>query len=146
MTVIVGTGFLAMLGLVASGTRVNAEATEMTTAVNLANSVREMTLRLAFADAANHWGLDNGETIQNCDNVEDLDGAVFSPPVDASRAAIANLATWRQRVRVQSIDPGAVDLEVPNDTSASPMLRVTCTVENNGVQVHQLEWLIVDPE
>ncbi len=85
VTIIVGVGVVAMLQLLAAGTMSNAESAESTIAQNLARNIRELSLGLAFTDPAQptHWGLETGETIATCNDLDDLDGAVISPPIDA---------------------------------------------------------------
>src|SRR5215212_1266942 len=53
VTVIIGIGVVGMLELLAAGTLSNSKGTELTTAINLANNVREISLGLAFADPVN---------------------------------------------------------------------------------------------
>src|SRR3712207_2741458 len=50
VTVIIGVGVVGMLELLAAGTLSNTKGTELTTAINLANNVREFTLAMPFLD------------------------------------------------------------------------------------------------
>src|SRR5689334_18528489 len=50
VTVIVGVGVVAMLELLAAGSVSNAEGAELTTAINLASNIREISLGLPFRD------------------------------------------------------------------------------------------------
>src|SRR5688572_5057656 len=83
VTVIIGVGIVAMLQLLATGTVSNVEGTKMTTGMNFANSVHELTLSLAFADPTTptNWGHETGETTATYDDIDDLDGKTFSPPI-----------------------------------------------------------------
>lgn len=145
-TVIIGTGVVALLALFAAGSSSNARGAETATAVNLSNNIHELMLTLAFTDSSKHWGLDSGETIYNCDDVEDLDGAVFSPPVDSVRKPINELPGWSQSVSVKSVDSNNVTFQEPTSSSSTyPMARVTVTISRNGKQVYQNSFLVVNP-
>lgn len=154
VTCIVGVGITALLQLMAAGTVSNTTGTELTTGMMLARNVREMTLGLAFADPGSvnrwdpltppHWGPESDEpTIQNYDDVDDLDGAGFTPPIDARRQSLTEYANWNQSIKVISLDPDYL----PNDkvgNGKSPALRVTCTVTHMGHYVCELSWLVFD--
>ena len=65
--VIIGTGVFAMLRLLAAGTSSNQAGAELTTAVNLANNIHEVIIRLPFYDpdtAARHLGRLGLERVQ----------------------------------------------------------------------------------
>jgi len=146
VTVIVGVGITAMLELLAAGTLSNREGAAATIAVNLARNIREMSLGLAFSDPAvpTHWGLETGETIHAADDLDDLDGAVFSPPIDAMRVPLTDLAGWEQRLTVRSADPDRLTLTVPN--GSAPAVRVTVEVRHNGRTVYTTGWYVFDTE
>jgi type II secretory pathway pseudopilin PulG len=146
VTSIVGIGVLAMLQLLAAGTTSNGADAEMTTALNLAKGIREMSVGLAFVDETTptNWGPDAGETnVGLYDDIDDLDGAVFNPPIDALRLTLNDHANWEQRVTVQSVDPDRITVAVPNGTS--PAARITVTINRNGQRVCDISWTTFDP-
>jgi type II secretory pathway pseudopilin PulG len=145
VTSIVGIGVLAMLQLLAAGTTSNSAGAEMTTALNLAKGIRELSLGLAFADdnQPTNWGAEAGETIGTYDDIDDLDGKVFNPPIDAMRITLGDYANWEQRVVVQSVDPDRITVAVPNGTS--PASRITVTINRNGGKVCDISWTTFDP-
>lgn len=146
VTSIVGIGVVAMLQLLAAGTASNSAGAEMTTALNLAKGIREMSLGLAFSDETTptNWGPDAGETnVGLYDDIDDLDGAVFNPPIDALRLTLNDFAAWEQRVTVQSVDPDRITVAVPNGTS--PAARITVTINRNGQRVCDISWTTFDP-
>ena len=63
VTTIISFGVLAMLQLLAVGTVSNNDGAEMSTAINLAKSVREMMVGMSIADPVTptHWGAEAGE-------------------------------------------------------------------------------------
>lgn len=145
VTVIVSVGIAAMLQLLAAGTVTNSEGTELTMAVNLANNVREMSLGMAFYDPQKPTVWNSREpTVAEWDNIMDLDGAVFSPPIDARRQPISGYGSWQQAVEVDSVSKDKVTDKVP-DNPAEPAARVTVTVKRNGIPVYTTSWLVVVP-
>src|SRR4051812_17096804 len=74
VTVIVGVGVVGMLELLAAGTMSNTKGTELTTAINLANNVREITLGLQFVDPDQPTVWNTKEaTVGAYNDVKDLD-------------------------------------------------------------------------
>lgn len=147
VTVIIGVGVTAMLQLLASGTMTNGQASEVTVAINLAGHIREMTLGMAFADpqTPTNWGVESGESsVSVYDDLDDLDGKVFGPPLDARRVVLSNLTNWSQKITVQTVAPDFITSVRPD--GSEPMSRITVTVEHNGRDVHQMSWLAVAPE
>lgn len=70
---------------------------------------------------------------------QDLDGAVFSPPIDATGAEVAALAAWTQRVAFERL--ALSDLQTPSDAplvaaGAWPALdRLTVTIVEGEVEL-----------
>jgi hypothetical protein len=143
---LIGLGVLAMLELLAAGSVSNAYGTEMTTAVHLANNIHEISLGLAFADPENPlvWNTKEPAGITACDNVIDLDGTSFSPPLDVRRQTMPNYTGWGQRVKVESVAEDYVASVRPN-TLAEPTVRVTVTIFHHGRDIYTTSWLAVAP-
>jgi prepilin-type N-terminal cleavage/methylation domain-containing protein len=144
VTAIIGIGVVAMLQLLAAGTMTNSEGTELTTGLNLAKNIRELSLGLRFADSDNptHWGNESGETLSSYDDIDDLTGKSYSPPIDARRQALSDYTNWQQSITVQSVDPDLLTSNAPN--GSTPAARVTVTIEHNGQYVCDLSWLAFD--
>ena len=107
-TVIVGTGILAVVELMAVCTQQNREASDSTTAMYLANNVQEAIAHLPFSDPSGSatFGLEEaGQPSAVWDDVDDFNGFVASPPIDAALNPITALANFRQEVTVQRVDP-----------------------------------------
>jgi prepilin-type N-terminal cleavage/methylation domain-containing protein len=145
VTVIVGVGCVGMLQLLATGTMSNAEGTEQTVAINLASNIREMSLGMSFYDPQQPTMWNTKEaTVAEWDNIMDLDGAVFSPPLDARRQPIGGYPGWSQAVEVESVSEANVNLAVP-DTTGEPTARVTVSIRRHGISVYKISWLAVAP-
>src|SRR5258706_12660587 len=87
-TIIVGVGVLAGVELLSAGTSSNMKSPDLTTGVNLAKNIRELSLKLAFLDPNPPavWGRDGSESVNNpagFNDINDLDGCAFSPPIDS---------------------------------------------------------------
>jgi prepilin-type N-terminal cleavage/methylation domain-containing protein len=168
VTVIIGVGVVSMLQLLAAGTVSNSEGTELTTAINLANNVREFSLGLAYYDPDTdmtvnppkyEWNTKEAN-VKAYDNIMDLDGPTdtgnqaddpasgyqkFSPPLDVRRDTINTYSGWEQWVKVETVSPNAVTSVLPHD-AASATARVTVKIVRNGSEVYRMSWLAVAPK
>ena len=141
---IISFGVLAMLQLLAAGTVSNSEGAEMTTAMNLAKNVREMCVGMHCVDPTTptNWGAEPGETLATYDDIDDLAGRSFSPPIDARRTVLTELDNWVQSISVVNVDADRLTTVVPN--GSSPAYRITCVVTNNGREVYRMSWVAFD--
>jgi len=144
--VIIGTGVLAMLQLLAAGTMSNGAATELTTAVNLANNVHEIALALPFTCPANPTSTTFKDTggPANYTYVWDMNGDTYSPPLDIRRNSISGYSNWSQKVTIQSVDPQNLDALRPNSV-ALPTARLTVLIVHGTRTVYKATWLIAAP-
>jgi len=144
VTTIISFGVLAMLQLLAVGTVSNNDGAEMSTAINLAKSVRELMIGMPIADPTTptHWGAEAGENLAGYDDIDDFDGKTYSPPIDARRTTITALNDWSQTITVKTVDPNLLTSTVPNGTTAA--VRVTVNVSHNGKQVTSYSWVAFD--
>ncbi len=144
-TIIVGVTITAIVKLILCVTQQNFYAQKTTTAMMLANNIRELLTGLPFTDPANgvHLGPLAGETtVAQYTNVEDFNGYTANPPIDANRQPITNLSTWRQQVTVTHVSPNNFSLtdSLPTD-SACVLDRVTVTVSYNPIPANANTWL-----
>lgn len=146
-TVIIGVAFVAMLQLFAAGTNAQATGAQLTSGINIAKSVRELSVGMAFSSPAtpNNWGLDAGESADDpsgCDDINDLDNRVFDPPVDARGHEMTDMAGWKQTVSVQSVDPNGVESVLPDGTTRA--VRVLTIVTHGSEEICRLSWYAFD--
>jgi|SRR5436309_5821649 len=146
VTVIIGIGVVGMLELLAAGTLSNSKGTELTTAINLANNVREISLGLAFADPQlpTVWNTKEA-SVDLYDDIKDLDGESWSPPRDVRRAPITTYGNWRQKVKVETVAQDNVASVRPNSPT-EPTARITVTVQRADTDVYVMSWLAVAPK
>ena len=147
VTVIIGVGVVGMLELLAAGTMSNSKGTELTTAINLANNIREISLGMDFADRdlPTTWATKEA-TLGAYDDVKDLDGCQFMPPIDVKRQSINNYVNWKQVVKVETVDPNNVKFAPGTKDPLEVTARVTVTIEHSGVPVYTMSWLAVAPK
>jgi Tfp pilus assembly protein PilV len=119
-TAIIGIGVVALLELLAAGTRSNVNASELVTATNLAKQFRERTLQKTF------------------DQVLAMNGTKESPPKDASGNGITQLNGWEQTVKVAPVDPARLSLDVIDSDPTA--IRVTVTIAHNQTRVTSASW------
>lgn len=143
--VIVGTGVMALLQLLAAGSMVNASGTGLTTAVNLANNIHEITIGMPFQKPGNPSSLtkdSGGPTAYTY--LWDMNGDTYSPPLDVRRNPISAYANWSQNVTINTVDPTNVTALRPNDPTV-PTARVSVVITHNGATLYQVSWLITAP-
>jgi len=153
-TVIVGTGVLAMVFAQQTFHRQNDWAQQSAVAMRLAGEIRELAINLPRHDpvtGVEWWGVEpNESTLDDWDDVDDLDGAIFSAdlgngPISAMRTILLDMPGWMQRIEVESVDPFDLSTTVPDGTS--DMLRVRVIVLHQGAmdlapeEVTRLEWV-----
>ncbi len=116
--VIIGSGIVAVLQLLAAGTLANEAASDLTTAVNLANNIHEVTIRLPLIDP-NYPGTWNPHlsNAASFGGVSEFDGSTFSPPIDVSCQPIAGYSNWSQVVTVKSVSHTNLNNVIANTTS-----------------------------
>lgn len=143
--VIVGTGVMALLQLLAAGSMVNSSGTTLTTAVNLANNIHEITIGLPFQNPTHPGTLakdSGGPTAYTY--LWDMNGDTYSPPLDVRRNPITTYANWSQQVTINTVDPTNVTASRPNDPTV-PTARVTVVIKHNSTVVYTVSWLITAP-
>jgi type II secretory pathway pseudopilin PulG len=153
-TVIIGTGVLAMIFAQQTFHQQNDWAQQSAVAMRLAGEIRELAINLPRHDpvtGVEWWGIEPNETTtDDWDDVDDLDGAIFSAdigngPISAMRTILLDMPGWTQRIEVESVDPFDLSTVVPDGTSE--MLRVRVIVLHQGAmdlapeEVTRLEWV-----
>ena len=146
-TIIVGLSVLAIVRLITAIHQQNFYAQKTTTALMLANNLRELMAGMPFTDPANgvHLGpLSGMTTVAQYASVEDFNGLVCNPPIDANRQTIASLPNWRQQVTVTHVSPSNYSLadSLPTD-QACVLDRVTVTVSYNATPANAATWMTI---
>ncbi|MDY7011238.1 MAG: prepilin-type N-terminal cleavage/methylation domain-containing protein [Planctomycetota bacterium] len=143
---IVGVGVSAIMVATKSNTRVNANAREITNAINLSQEIREWTLKLPFVDPEtpdNPPGPDGAEdpqTVGNIDDLDDLMGVTYSPPRDGTGQALSDMTGWSQQITLTWRNPDNLS-EILTD-GASEMIYVEVMVSSGSQPVLTTGWLV----
>lgn len=164
-TVIIGTGVLAILAAQQAYHMQNNWASRTSTAMLLANELRERTLSMPLHDPItgdSTLGPEIDETTPLAfDDLDDFAGTVtagvgagqsFNPPINALGLALSDLDAWTQTIKVEKVPSNQVDTAFPLrlDTGVSDMFRVTVAVlyrnPNTSADeaVTELSWIVTD--
>lgn len=164
-TVIIGTGVLAILSAQQAYHMQNNWASRTSTAMLLANELRERTLSMPLHDpitGAATLGPEIDETVPLAyDDLDDFAGVVvagvgeglsINPPINALGLPQADLSSWTQTIKVEKVPSDQVDTSFPLrlDTGVSDMFRVTVAVlyrdpqTNADEAVTELSWIVTD--
>ena len=142
-TVIIGTGVLAILAAQQAYHKKNDWAGRESTAMLLANELRELTMVLPMHDplsGADSMGPETNEnSITDYDDLDDFagevdengigSGLVFSPPVNALRAQIGDLEGWTQEIKVENVLPDNISSTFTQPLGTTDLMRVTVTIK-----------------
>ena len=162
-TVIVGTGVLAIISAQQAYHMKNNWATRTTTAMLLANEMREMTLGLPLHDPISGktgFGPEIDETaVIAFDDLDDFAGVVtagqgagttFDPPINALRLEIDDLTGWSQKIGVESVLPDYIDAAFSQSLGSTNVMRVTVDVFYQAPNdpapepITRLTWVVTD--
>lgn len=140
--VLVGFAIASLLAANVSFTRSNGTGTHLSTAEFLIEQVREMTAMVAVIDpqtGATTFGAEEGTNIVNYDDIDDFDGAQFSPPIDADRQNLNGFSNFSQQITVENISES--DFTQVVSDHGSNFVRITVTVSLNQSQISSLSWI-----
>ena len=140
---LVGLAIAALVVTSSSFTQANAAGTYLSTAEFLAEQIRELTILLPVVDPQTEdatFGPEADEpTLADYDDLDDFDGASFSPPINADRAALNECDAFTQQITVQNVSAGDFEQVIPDGTSN--FVRVTVKVFLNSEQLLSTDWV-----
>lgn len=158
-TVIVGTGVLAMLAVQQAYHMKNSWAQRTGTAMLLANEIRELTLTMPLYDpiyGRTQLGPAEGQTSATFNDVCDFagnivngqaEGTTLSPPINALRQNINDMAGWSQFVQVESVLSDRID-GAAQPLGTTDLLRVRVSVryqaagQDSPTALVDLSWVL----
>ena len=139
---IMGLLFVALMEAFRTGLQMLEHSQRVTIASSLAEEIHQMTLTLPLSDPdGGAWGAEAGEIGPVYDDVDDLDGRAFTPPVNADGMLINGLEEYRQEVIVASVSEQDFDEVVADGTSG--VSRVTVIISCRGDEICRMSWLVV---
>jgi prepilin-type N-terminal cleavage/methylation domain-containing protein len=138
---LVGLSITAMVVATSSFTMANGAGADLSTAEFLVEQIREMTALMAVVDpetTTTTFGPEEG-SIASYDDVDDLNGSTFAPPVGADRSVLSDLTGFSQRIVVQNVSQSDFNTVVTNHSSK--FVRITVTILLNGRPITSASWL-----
>ncbi|AQT69568.1 Tfp pilus assembly protein PilV [Anaerohalosphaera lusitana] len=141
--VIISLGMVSVLAASTAFTESNASGIELSTAEFLVEEVRELTTSLSVTDPNSDddtFGPEYYESsVADYDDLDDFDGASFSPPIDIKRNALSNYAGYTQQVTVRNVS--ANDFSSVQYDHSTNFVRVTVNILLGGEQITSSSWI-----
>ena len=144
--VIIGIAFVSLIAANNSCTTTNGYGVELSTSEFLIEQIRELTRLLPVFDPDSGTTLDRWTTfgpeeavLVNYDDLDDFDGAVFSPPINSERASLSDFSAFSQQVAVENVSASNFQTVVADGTTA--FVRVTVTIFLNSERVSSASWI-----
>jgi prepilin-type N-terminal cleavage/methylation domain-containing protein len=140
--VLVGLSITALVMATNSFTMANGAGADLSTAEFLIEQIRELTMLLPVSDPDSAlWDRFGPEesTLGGYDDVDDFNDVTFSPPINAAKVTLNDLAAFSQRVTVESVNRSNFD--IPADYHDSDFVRVTVEVLQNGAVIASTSWI-----
>ncbi len=141
-TILVGLAIASLMAANRAFTTANDAGTDLSTAEFLIEQVKELMSLLPVVDPQTEiatFGPETSETLAGYDDLDDFDGASFSPPINADRSVLADYTTFSQQVTVQNVS--ASDFEQVVSDHGSYFVRVTVSVYQNAQLITSASWL-----
>ena len=117
---LVGLAIASLVAANSSFTKANSAGTELSTAEFLLEQIRELTVMTGY------------------DDLDDFDGASFSPPISADGNDLDDLAAFSQQVTVENVNAANFEQVVAYDSS---FIRVTAKVFLNSREISSASWI-----
>ena len=136
---------LAVASLVAANsafTKANGAGTDLSTAEFIIGQIRELTMLLPVIDPQTEdatFGPETGETLAGYDDLDDFNGATFSPPISAEKIPLNGFSAFYQQITVENVNPSNFEQVVGNHSSS--FVRVTVSVYLNSRKISSASWL-----
>ena len=141
-SILVGMAIAALVVANGAFTMANGAGADLSTAEFLVEQIREMTTTLPVSEPnVTTWttfGPEEGSPA-DYDDVDDFDGATFSPPINANRVALTNYTAFSQTITVENLNATDFDQVVADCTS--DFVRVTVQVSLNTRPLCSASWV-----
>lgn len=140
--VLVACAVASLLAANGAFTKANAVGTELSTGEFLVEQIRELSALLPVVDPETEtatFGPELGEMLATYDDLDDFNGASFSPPIGADRNTLTELPAFSQQVTIQNVNPSDFEQVVADHSTA--FVRVTVRVYLNSREISSASWL-----
>ena len=138
---LLGLAIVALVGANTAFTHANGVGAELSTSEFLLEQIRELTATLPVIDPESETTMFGPEeaTLAAYDDVDDLNGASFSPPIAADRTVLNDFAAYTQTIQVENVT--ATNFETVVSGHMSDFVRVTVNIFLNNRQVSSGRWI-----
>jgi type II secretory pathway pseudopilin PulG len=140
--VLVGFAVASLLAANGAFTKANGAGADLSTAEFLVEQIRELSALLSVIDPESEtavFGPESDEALSTYDDLDDFDGANFSPPIGADRSVLTDLAGFSQQVTVENVNASNFEQVVADHSTA--FVRVTVRVYLNSREISSESWL-----
>jgi len=138
---LVGLAIVALVASNSSFTKANAAGVDLSTAEFLAEQIKELSTTLPVVDpetTTTTFGPEEA-TLAGYDDLDDFDGATFSPPISAGKVVLSDFASFSQQVTVENVSASNFEQVVGDHGSA--FVRMTVTVLLNSREISSASWI-----
>jgi type II secretory pathway pseudopilin PulG len=139
---LVGLAIVSLISANGAFTQANGVGVELSTAEFLIEQIRELTTMLPVIDpntGTATFGPEALETLTNYDDLDDFNGASFSPPISANRSPLNDLSAYTQQITVENVSASNFEQVVSNHSSF--FVRVNVKVLFNTEEISSARWL-----
>jgi len=139
---LVGLAIAALISANGALTQANGAGIELSTAEFLIEQIRELTTVLPVIDpttGTTTFGPETSETLASYDDIDDFNGASFSPPISADRNSLNDLSAYTQQITVQNVSESNFEQVVSNHSSF--FVRVDVKILLNAREISSARWL-----
>jgi len=139
--ILVGLAITALVVANSSFTIANSAGTNLTTAEFIIEQIRELTTLLPVVDPQTPTATFGPEeaSLAGYDDLDDFDGASFSPPINSNRELLNDFTAFSQHVTVENVNPA--DFEQVVSDHSSHFVRVTVKVFLNAKEISSASWI-----
>jgi prepilin-type N-terminal cleavage/methylation domain-containing protein len=139
--ILVGLAIASLVVANSSFTKANSAGTDLSTAEFLIEQIKELTALLPVIDPNTGTSIFGPEeaTLADYDDLDDFDGASFSPPISVGRETLNDFAAFSQQITVENVNPANFE-EVISEHNSS-FVRVTAKVFLNFREISSFSWI-----
>jgi len=140
-TLLVGLAIVSLVAANGSFTKANGAGIELSTAEFLIEQIRELAALLPVVDPQTTTTIFGPEEagLVSYDDLDDFDGASFSPPINANRITLNDFAAYSQQIIVENVN--AANFEQAVSDHGSSFVRVTVKVLLNSKEISSTSWI-----
>jgi prepilin-type N-terminal cleavage/methylation domain-containing protein len=139
--VLLGLAVTAIVSSNAAFTQATAQARQLSMAEFLVEQIRELTAILPITDPQSGTDVFGPEEagIALYDDVDDFDGAVFSPAIDSQRRELTDFSGYSQAVTVENVFTNNFQQVVAD--GSSDFVRVTIRILYQNNELTKASWI-----